>query len=68
VDRFVLDASTVLTWCSSDEQAQEVSERIADGNTVIVPAFSRHEILNALLVGERRKRVAPELIRAFIED
>jgi len=55
VSRFVLDASTVLTWCFPDEKAQkarEVSERIAAGDTLIVPAFWRHEILNALLVGE----------------
>ena len=37
--RFVLDASTVLTWCFPDEEAQkaqEISERIAEGDTVIV--------------------------------
>lgn len=41
---------------------------IAGGDTVIVPAFWRHEILSALLVGERRKRLTPELIQAFIAD
>jgi predicted nucleic acid-binding protein len=35
---------------------------------VIVRAFWPHEILNALLVGEKRKRLTPELTRAFIED
>lgn len=57
---FVLDASTVLTWCFPDEKAQkaqEISERIADGDTVVVPAFWLHEVLNALLVGERRNRL-----------
>jgi hypothetical protein len=42
VSRFVLDASTVLTWCFPDEKAQkaqEISERIAAGDTVVVPAF-----------------------------
>jgi len=71
VTRFVLDASTVLTWCFPDEEAQkaqEVSEQIAGGYTVIVPAFWPHEVLNALLVGERRKRLTPELTRAFIAD
>jgi predicted nucleic acid-binding protein len=71
VTRFVLDASTVLTWCFPDEEAQkaqEVSEQIAGGDTVIVPAFWPHEVLNALLVGERRKRLTPELTRAFIAD
>ena len=68
---FVLDASIVLTWCFPDEEAQkaqEVSERIATGETALVPAFWPHEILNALLVGEKRKRLTPELTRAFIED
>ena len=68
---FVLDASIALTWCFPDGEAQkaeEISERIADGETVIVPAFWRHEILNALLVGEKRKRLTPELTSAFIED
>ncbi len=71
MSRFVLDASIVLTWCFPDEQsrkAQEISERIAMGGRVVVPAFWRHEMLNALLVGERRKRITPELTRAFIED
>jgi predicted nucleic acid-binding protein len=68
---FVLDASIVLTWCFPDEEAQkagDIAERIVAGETVIVPAFWRHEILNALLVGEKRKRLTPDLTRAFIED
>jgi predicted nucleic acid-binding protein len=71
VSRVVLDASTVLTWCFPDEQSQkaeEISERIAGGARVSVPAFWPHEMLNALLVGERRKRLTPELTRAFLDD
>jgi predicted nucleic acid-binding protein len=71
VSRFALDASIVLTWCFPDEEAQkaqEISERIAMGDTVIVPAFWRHEILNALLYGEKRKRLTRELAQAFIAD
>jgi predicted nucleic acid-binding protein len=71
VSRFVLDASTVLTWCFPDEEARkarEISERIAAGDSVVVPSFWRHEILNALLVGERRKRLTPELVEAFITE
>jgi predicted nucleic acid-binding protein len=71
VSRFILDASIVLTWYFPDEEAQkalEISERIAVGDRVIVPAFWRHEILNALLVGERRKRLTPELTEHFLED
>jgi predicted nucleic acid-binding protein len=71
VSRFVLDASIVLTWCFPDEEsqkAQEVAERIVGGDRVIVPAFWRHEVLNALLVGEKRKRLTPELTQSFILD
>ncbi len=69
--RFVLDASIVLTWCFPDEESQkarEVAERIAAGDRVTVPAFWRHEMLNALLVGEKRKRLTPKLTQTFIED
>jgi predicted nucleic acid-binding protein len=61
----------VLTWCFPDEESQrvfEISERIANGDRVAVPAFWRHEVLNALLVGERRKRLTRDLSRTFIDD
>ena len=67
----VLDASIVLTWCFPDETSQkamEISERIAGGDRVAVPAFWRHEILNAPLVGERRKRITRDLSQAFLDD
>lgn len=67
----VLDASVVMTWCFPDEaseKAVEISERIAAGARVSAPAFWRHEILNALLVGEKRKRLTPELTRTFVQD
>ena len=71
MSQFVLDASIILTWCFPDEESQkalEISERIAAGERVAVPAFWRHEILNALLVGERRKRITPELTQTFLDD
>jgi predicted nucleic acid-binding protein len=71
VTHFVLDASIVLTWCFPDEEAQKaekISERIALCDKPAVPAFWRHEVLNALLVGEKRKRLTNELIQAFIND
>jgi hypothetical protein len=46
VSRFVLDASIVLTWCFPDEasqKAEEISERIASGDRIVVSAFWRHE-------------------------
>jgi predicted nucleic acid-binding protein len=71
VSLFVLDASIVLSWCFPDEEArkaEEISELIALGDKVAVTAFWRHEVLNALLMGEKRKRLTAELIQAFIED
>jgi predicted nucleic acid-binding protein len=71
VSQFILDASVVLTWCFPDENS-EFAERIAllfkQGDSAIAPAFWPHEILNALLVGEKRKRISDTLIRAFLDD
>jgi predicted nucleic acid-binding protein len=71
VSRFVLDASIILTWCFPDEESQkalEISERIASGDRIAVPTFWHHEMLNALLVGERRKRITPEPTQSFLDD
>jgi len=71
VSRFVLDASVVLAWCFPDENAA-VADHAADlfkqGHTGVVPSFWPHEVLNALLVGEKRKRISTELARSFLDD
>ncbi|HSZ63684.1 MAG TPA: type II toxin-antitoxin system VapC family toxin [Terriglobales bacterium] len=71
MSRFVLDASVVLTWCFPDENsvvAQRVAEMFKQGDTAIAPSFWPHEVLNALLVGEKRKRISKELVRSFLDD
>jgi predicted nucleic acid-binding protein len=71
VSRFVLDASVVLTWCFPDEashKATEISERFAAGDRALVTPFWRHEVLSAMLMGEKRKRLTRELTSAFIDD
>jgi len=71
VSRFVVDASVVLAWCFSDEDsplAQRVAQMFKHGDMAIAPAFWPHEVLNALLAGEKRKRISRELIRAFLND
>jgi predicted nucleic acid-binding protein len=71
VSRFVVDASVVLTWCFPDEKsalAQRVAQLFKDGESAIAPSFWPHEVLNALLVGERRKRISADLIRTFLTD
>jgi predicted nucleic acid-binding protein len=71
VSRFVLDASVVLTWCFPDENsalAQRVAEMFKRGDSAITTSFWPHEVLNALLVGEKRKRISRDLIRTFLDD
>jgi predicted nucleic acid-binding protein len=71
VSRFVLDASVVLTWCFPDENAaaaQLVAGLFKRGDTAIAPSFWPHEVLNALLVGEKRKRISRELVGSFLDD
>jgi predicted nucleic acid-binding protein len=71
VSRFVLDASVVLTWCFPDENdamAQHVAGLFKQGDTAVAPSFWPHEVLNALLVGEKRKRISKELVRSFLDD
>jgi len=60
VSRFVLDASVPLTWCFPDENAataQHVAGLLKRGDIAIAPSFWPHEVLNALLAGEKRKRL-----------
>jgi predicted nucleic acid-binding protein len=71
VSRFVVDASVVLTWCFPDENAA-LAHRVAlmfkQGKSAIAPSFWPHEVLNALLVGEKRKRISGDLLRTFLSD
>ncbi|HEU0048823.1 MAG TPA: type II toxin-antitoxin system VapC family toxin [Nitrososphaera sp.] len=71
MSQFVLDASIVLTWCFPDENAalaDHVARRFVHGNTALVPSFWPHEVLNALLMGEKRKRISKEKIEEFLAD
>jgi predicted nucleic acid-binding protein len=71
VSRFVLDASIVLSWCFPDENAalaQQVAGMFKQGDTAVAPSFWPHEVLNALLVAEKRRRVSKELVRSFLDD
>jgi predicted nucleic acid-binding protein len=71
VSRFVLDASVVLTWCFPDENtalAQHVAHRFKQGDTALAPSFWPHEVLNALLAGEKRKRISKEMVQSFLDD
>ena len=67
----VVDASVTLAWCFADEQtplAMKVLERLKAGDQALVPSFWSVEVLNSLLVGEKRGRISPEQTRAFLGD
>jgi len=57
---FVADASVALAWCFEDETsspADDLLERLRQGDRIVVPAHRPTEILNGLLTAERRKRI-----------
>jgi predicted nucleic acid-binding protein len=66
----VLDASVTLSWCFPDEQTSlslQVLDRLNAGEEALVPAFWAVEVLNSLLVGEKRGRVSREQTTAFLK-
>ena len=66
----VIDASVTLSWCFADEQtamSMFVLDRLKGGEQALVPAFWALEVLNALLVGERRRRITPEQTGLFFD-
>ena len=71
MSRFVVDASVVLAWCFPDENstlALSVARMFQHGDSAIAPSFWPHEVLNALLVGEKRKRISSDLMHTFLAD
>jgi predicted nucleic acid-binding protein len=62
----VVDASVALAWCFPDEGSKEADRILAalKGLAILVPAVWALEVANAILVGERRKRLKqPEITR-----
>lgn len=67
----VVDASVTLSWCFPDEQTPlslQVLDRLNAGEEALVPAFWPVEVLNSLLVGERRGRISTEQTHAFLRN
>jgi predicted nucleic acid-binding protein len=59
-DRFVVDNSIVMTWCFQDEvnlYAEGVLDSLT-GAIAVVPAIWPLEVINVLLVAERKKRLS----------
>jgi predicted nucleic acid-binding protein len=65
----VIDASVALAWCFPDEASDYADAVLValEDRTAMVPAIWSVEITNALLVGERRKRIRQSEVQRFIE-
>ena len=67
----VVDASVTLSWCFPDEQTPlsvQVLDRLKAGEDALVPAFWSVEVLNSLLLGERKGRISPEQTQSFLGE
>jgi len=63
----VVDASVALAWCFPDEASDYADAVLValEGQTILVPAIWGSEIANAVLAGERSKRLRQPEIRRF---
>ena len=63
----VVDASVALAWCFPDESSDYADAVLValEGRTILVPAIWGLEITNAVLAGERSKRLRQPEIRRF---
>ena len=64
----VVDASVALAWCFPDESSDYADAVLValEGRTILVPAIWGLEIANAVLAGERSKRLRQPEIRRFV--
>jgi len=65
---FVADASATLPWCFADEATpatEALLERLRAGEAGIVPAHWPTEVMNALVMAVRRKRIDIERVMRF---
>jgi predicted nucleic acid-binding protein len=68
---FVLDSSVASSWAFRDEhhpQADRALERVKDEEVIFVPYLFWYELRNVLIVSERRGRISPADIAAFLRD
>ncbi len=67
---FVLDVSVTVAWCLPDEES-ETANRALDrlrSDEAVVPALWWFELRNALVVNERRARLAETETATFLSD
>jgi predicted nucleic acid-binding protein len=69
LNSIVIDASVALSWCFPDETSDYADSVLLalENQTIMVPAIWAVEITNALLVGERRKRIRRPEIQRFVD-
>jgi predicted nucleic acid-binding protein len=69
VNGIVIDASVALAWCFPDEASDYADGALValEDRAAFVPTIWSLEIANALLVGERRKRIRQPEVRRFVE-
>lgn len=68
MSRFVLDCSVTMAWCFDDEAdvyAERILEALSRGSAV-VPSLWSYEVVNVLLVAERRRRLRPDERARFL--
>jgi predicted nucleic acid-binding protein len=66
---FVVDASVALAWCF-EEESQPYSEKVLDlfaRSSALVPGIWPLEIVNALMVGERRGWLTEAQTARFVQ-
>lgn len=68
--RLVLDASMTLAWCFSDESTaytEAVLDLLAAGAEATTPAIWPFEVVNGLLMAERRKRITTAQVTSVLQ-
>lgn len=68
--RLVLDASVAVAWCFPDEATaftEGVLDVLASGTEALTPAIWPLEVANALLAGERRKRISVAQVTTVLQ-
>ena len=69
--RIVIDASLALSWCFPDEKTsygESVLTLLEADTEAVVPSLWLLEIINTLVVAERRKRITHEQAQEFLKD
>ena len=66
---FVMDTSVAMAWCFEDEQnpyTESVLDRLST-DTAVVPRIWPYEVVNVLLVAERKGRISQAMADQFLD-